>query len=302
MNKSAQRLHRSLILFSAIILFSGCASVPKDAQTSIQSANALSVIKDEKHLRIEQYVDREATQTLTQLQLPRYRIPTNAYAEPITEKQATLVANQAARSLCRELAPYVNFTDQTSPETATLTVAINAIKPTGVGSAGMSSLLGFVVPGPFRLPAGLGALSADVEVRSASDQQIFITRWARGANAITNDARLSRIGDAWQIAGKIGDDVGKSLLDNDPNKSGVQREELSSEQIKANRSLCDTAFGNVNIAARGAGALLPLSPEAMDSGPPNANQKLAELELSIEPETMDSKQAAEETSVADPTK
>lgn len=246
----------------------GCASVPKGTVSSVQTDQPMVLIEDQNHLRVERFVDADAIRELQALRLPRYQIAAGAYAEPISERQAQIVGNHAARSLCKELAPYVRLTAEDTDGAGDALIAINAIQATGTGSAGLSSLLDFAVPGPFRLPAGLGALAADVEVRDAAGTQIFISRWARGANAITDAARLSSIGDAWQIAGQLGEDIVKPLLDQDVERSGTQRPKLDDAQVTANRELCDRTYGTLRVAARGAGFFLPMSPESMDPGPP----------------------------------
>jgi hypothetical protein len=266
----------------ALALLSGCASAPKDNRISLQSDKPLQLVKDENHLRIEQYVNQDAMRNIQLLRVPRYQIAEGAYAQPINDKQASIVANHAARSLCKELAPYIALTDEDREDAARLQIAINTIKPTGTGSAAISSLLSFVVPGPIsRLPSGLGGLAAEVELRQPNGEQVFVTRWARGANSVMDDARLSSIGDAWQLANDLGNDVATPLLDTDSQRNGLQRNKLSNEQIDANRELCDRSYGTLRIAARGAGFLLPMSPESMDPGPPERQTEAGTEAMSV---------------------
>lgn len=250
------------------LLASGCASVPKMDAGSIETGHALETIRAENHRRIEQYIDSQEIKTIDRIALPNPIVGKGAFQKPITPRQALIVANNAARSFCNELAPYVVLVPAGTVGTAQANITIDRIQATSSGAAGLSSLVGLAVPGPLRLPIGLGALSAEAELVNAKLQQVFYIRWARGANAIMNDAKVSAIGDSWQIAGKFGEEVAEAIMDNDKERSGIQRNKLDDLQTQSNRQLCNTTYGRLNAAARGASLLLPLSPETIDPGPP----------------------------------
>jgi len=258
-----------VIMGWCLLLASGCASVPKNDTSSIKTKHSLETIRAEKHRRIEQYIDNSQISGIDRIALPNVIIEKNAFEKPITPGQALIVANNAARSFCNELAPYVVLVPASTVDTSQANITINRIQSTSSGAAGLSSLMGLAVPGPFRLPVGLGALSAEAELVNAQLQQVFYIRWARGANAILDDAKVSAIGDSWQIARKFGEEVAETIMDNDRESSGIQRNKLEDLQIQSNRELCNTTYGKLNIAARGASLFLPLSPESIDPGPPH---------------------------------
>lgn len=258
-----------VVVGSFYLLASGCASVPKMAAGSIETEHALETVRAEKHRRIEQYIDSKEINTIDRIALPNVVIEQDAFQKPITPRQALVVANNAARSFCSELAPYVVLVPAGTVGTAQANITIDRIQSTSSGAAGLSSLMSLAVPGPFRLPVGLGALSAEAELVNAKLQQVFYVRWARGANAIMNDAKVSAIGDSWQLSRTFGKEVANSIVDNDTARSGIQRNKLDSLRIQANRDLCNATYGKLNVTARGASLFLPLSPETIDPGPPD---------------------------------
>lgn len=147
-------------------------------------------------------------------------------------------------------------------------LVVTTIEPTSGAAAGASSVVDYFVPGPARLPVGLGGLAVEAELRDPQAGQLALVKWARGANAVTDNARLSPIGDAWQLAGRFGKEFARLLLDTAPARSGLQRKRLADAEVKAKRALCAERYGSVDLAGRGASIFLPPAPEAIDPGPP----------------------------------
>lgn len=182
----------------------------------------------------------------------------------ISDEQAALVANRAARDLCNGLARHLRI-DEHAPDLR-VDVVITAIRPTSSAAAGLSALLGVWVPGPLRLPAGLGGLAADGAARKG-EEPVLLLHWAEGAGAITEDAKISSIGDAYQLAGDFADDFVDALVD--PRGAEAQdRPRVDDATRDANEALCLARFGRASITGRGASLLLPLSPESIDAGAP----------------------------------
>lgn len=258
---------------SALILAAlsaACASVPNARESRVDASHALVAVADERHLRIDQYIDTEALADTPRMALPQVRVDDDAYDERVSEALATLVANNAARALCRELSRYAVLEARDDQTALDPQLVVTAIMPTSGAASGASSVLGFFVPGPFRLPAGLGGLAVDAQLLDQKGDAVAVMRWARGANAATDDAKVSAIGDAWQLADRFGREFARALLDTDAKLAGIQRERVDAATYKSNRALCAERFGTVNLAGRGASILLPLSPEAIDPGPPVA--------------------------------
>jgi hypothetical protein len=259
---------------AAALALTACASAPPPKEGAFAREQRLTTTTDERHRRIEQFVDTEALRATPRVALPKVRIDEGAYGAEITPAQAMLVANRAARSVCLGLARYVYLQSAPAEGVLEARIVVTSIGPTGGATSGISSALGFFLPVPFRVPAGLGSLALEAELRDPDAGQVALMRWARGANSVLNDAKVSPIGDAWQLADNFGDDVTKALLDFDPKKSGMQRERLSAASAKANRELCEQRYGTLRIAGRTASFALPLPPESIDRGPPPESQLL----------------------------
>ena len=258
-----------LSILASLGLLGACATAPRaPGGQGISADEQLEVVIDKGHRRVEQYVDRDAVARIGSLALPDVTLAPQAAGQGITEAQARLVANNAGRALCSRLGRYVRLEDQGEKADATVRVLVTAIVPTGRGSAGASSVLGIFSPVPFRLPTGLGALAVEAEMVSADRRQAAIMRWTRGANSVTQSARVSTIGDAWQLARHFGVDFAQAALDQDAKRGGVQHAAVAPAVRKANQALCDARFGTVSVAGRGASIFLPLSPEAIDAGAP----------------------------------
>lgn len=263
---------RSFSVVFASLWLAACASAPKPSATGIRSEQPMAVLKDEGYAKVERFVDADAVLAARSVGLPRVRIADGAAGEGITPAQAALVANRAARDTCQQLARRYRI-DPEAPD-LDIEIVVTAIAPTSSGAAGASAVLGVFVPGPFRLPAGLGGFAADGAVR-ADRTDVVVLRWAEGAGAITEDAKVSRIGDAYQLAGDFADDLAKAL--NDPSGAeGETRALLDAAEREAGEAHCVARFGRASVAGRGASILLPLSPEAIDAGAPDAEADASE--------------------------
>jgi len=227
----------------------------------------LSTVVDKKHHTVAQSVDLVAIARVERFSPPGVELGPGASGAGISELQANIVANNAGRSLCRSIGKYVVIDDSGNAD-GSIRLVVTGIVPTGKSSAGASSVIGFFSPVPFRLPVGLGALTGEAEMLGPDQSQIAVMRWSRGANSVTNGAKVSSIGDAWQLADRFGEEFAHAVMDGDPIRSGVQHAEVSSAVRKSNQGICDARFGKVSVAGKGASLFLPLSPESMDAGAP----------------------------------
>jgi len=268
-------------LFTAALLalvLASCAAAPRNRAGGIESESRLRVVAKERHRLIRQFTDVGALSELDRFSVPRVELAADARGPGISERQASLVANNAGRAACSRLGKYVELDETGGEDTAEVKLVITGIVPTGRAAAGASSVIGLFVPFvPFRLPTGLGALAGEAEVRAADRAQLAVMHWARGANSVMNSAKVSTIGDAWQLAKQFGDQFARAILDSQPRRNGIQHAPAEPAVRAANRALCDRHFGTVNLAGRGASLVLPLSPESIDPGAPasseeNANQ------------------------------
>lgn len=265
---------RIALALTAALLLSACASAPKPSAAGITTSKAMSTVRDEPFAQAERFVDAERVLAARSVGVPSVRVAEGAAGEGVTPEQAALVANRAARDTCVQLARRYRI----EPEAPDLDIelVVTAIAPTSSAASGASALLGVFVPGPFRLPAGLGGFAADGAAR-ADGEDVVVLHWAEGAGAITEDAKVSRIGDAYQLAGEFADDLVAALTDPE-GREGDTREALDAADREAGVERCTARFGRANLAGQGASFLLPLAPEAIDAGAPEAAAPDAEAE------------------------
>lgn len=259
---------RLLLTCLSAWLLGACASAPRPAATAYASERPLQTVKAERHWTVQRYVDAERLGASRSIALPAVRIAPGATGSAVSVEQAALVANRAARDLCARLARHYLLSPSGTPADMQIELQLSALVPTHRGAASASAVLGVFVPGPFRLPAGMGGLAMDAAVRDASGSELLVERWSRGANAVMDDASISTIGDAYQLAGSYARELAAVLAEPTP---GQRRQPLAREAIRAGRELCTETYGSANLAGRGASWLLPLAPESIDSGKPAAD-------------------------------
>jgi hypothetical protein len=259
-----------------LLVLSACSSAPVARQHVFERHEEVMVVADKPHRRVETYVNYDAMRERRPATMPFVRVAAGAHDATITRSEAALVANHAARSACLEMAKYVVLQRDPSDDALALLLVVTAIRPTVKTAASASWLVGIVAPTRLRVPVGLGGLAIEGEVRERSTMdQLALVRWARGANAVTENAKISSIGDAWQLAGDFGKYFAGTLMDSDVLRRGVQRARLNRDQVKSNRLLCALHFGALKKTAQGASLLLPLAPSTMDPGPPVQGQRVS---------------------------
>ena len=267
-------LHAMYVRLSGLacltLLLSACASAPGSRAGMLPVGLELETVRERRDSRFERRLDAELVRSATRVGVPRVSVLEAAINDDITAEQAALVANRAGRSLCLRLIGHFELTASngvdSEPGDLQLHLILTELQPTSVGLAGTSALMGVLVPGPFRLPAGLGGLSAEGEALLA-DAPALQLRWSKGANSMLDGAQMSTIGDAYHLANDLGKDYANSLIEALADVGG-RKERISPERMDRNRSLCRSAFGEASLAGRGAAWLLPLAPESIDEGAP----------------------------------
>lgn len=264
-----QRLRSAPTVMALLVvaaLLQGCASAPKPTARGIADQKPMTTLRDEPFAQTERFVDVAAVLAARTAAPPTVRVADGALGDGVTAAQGALVANRAARDVCAGMARHFRF-DDADPDLR-VELVVTAIRPTSSAAAGASAVLGVFVPGPFRLPAGLGGFAADGVARRG-DEAVLLLHWAEGAGAITEDAKVSSIGDAYQLANEFADDLVDGLVD-PRGRDGDTRARVDDETRAANEAVCLKRFGRASVAGRGASILLPLSPEAIDAGAPTA--------------------------------
>jgi hypothetical protein len=261
-------------LMLPLLLTVGCANAPTSRTGLLAADLALDPVRERRDSRFERKLDAELVRSSDRVGVPEVTIAVDAYESEISAAQAALVANRAGRSLCLALARHFELVGSAEDATVPairLRLMLTDLEPTSVGISGTSALLGVFVPGPFRLPAGLGGLAAEGEA-TLGERPVLQLRWSKGANTMLDGAQMSTIGDAYQLANDLGKDYANSLIDavEEPGAGGGR---LPAAQVELNRALCRDNFGEASLAGRGASFLLPLAPESIDAGAPIADDE-----------------------------
>lgn len=244
---------RSTLAVVAMLLGAGCASLPPSPDGGTPAG--YREIRNEPHYQVAVRTGEAAWPLPPVFRLPEATLVEGAIGDGVTQAQAEVVATHAARSVCQALAPWLQWT--TADDGGRVVLEVQQIAASSSELAATSAVLDAVVPGPFRLPAGLGSLRIRGRIEAPTGAPLLEIRWARGANPLLHRARVSTIGDAWELAPSHASDLQKALA---PLKLAEQPEAVQ----EANAAACEQRFGVVSVAGRAASLFVPLSPEAID--------------------------------------
>jgi hypothetical protein len=208
------RLQRAALMCVTFAL-GGCATAPLERAGSLGSYDRMSDangLVTKSRIRVNKK-DLLAAKTV--------RIATTVFPArgdvALNEKERRLVANAISRELCLRLSERFRIVAAEDDADLTVQATVTHATPTSPTASGASRALsiaktvalpGVPVPVP-RLPVGLGTLSVEAEARDFAGFQKAAMVWARGANSITNSARISDEGDAYDLAADFGADFAK---------------------------------------------------------------------------------------------
>ena len=96
----------------------------------------------------------------------------------------------------------------------TVLTTVTGIRPTNTAAASASMgarVVARVVGSPIapRVPLGLGGFSAEAEAMDRTGTQRAALVWTRNANALLTGARVSHVGDAYQLAAAFAGDLAR---------------------------------------------------------------------------------------------
>ena len=187
---------RRILLSIACLWLAACASLPPSAAGDDEAG--FRNVREQAHYRVRVREGMAPLPEGSRFRLPVVRVVDDGTGPGISEAQAGVVATHAARSVCLVLSPWVRWVDD--DDAGRVALDVRRIGQSSSGLAATSAVIDAVVPGPFRLPAGLGALEVDSRIEAADGTPVLELRWARGANPLLHRARASSIGDAWELA------------------------------------------------------------------------------------------------------
>lgn len=249
-----------------LVLLNACASIPAPNGNQLLSDRPLETVTEEQGRSVSRFLDAGRLSKISRYALPDIALSLPSENPDITPEQLALMSNALNRSICTRLGQYLAADPEASAEALRIDIALTGITPTSRSIAGLSAAVDTFVPGPFRIPAGMGALSLDARASDGEGTLAFL-RWAKGANPVTNSAKVSTIGDAYALIETFTREFGQLLLQGagGPDK----RQKLPDAQINANENMCEARYGKVDPVGKGASFLIPLSPEFIDKGKPD---------------------------------
>lgn len=204
----------------------------------------------------------------------------SAAAPTLSNEQRALVANAVNRALCISLSDRFKVVEPSVPADLTVHAAITRATETNEVAAGISVVAsigtkfvdaGVPIPTP-RIPIGLGELSIEAEALDRANRQQAAMVWGRGAQAFFSSARVSKAGDAYELAGAFGDDFATLLNKGVSPFDGTGIDLPTWQKVNSNLGLapkyaaCD-AYGRSPGVAGLVGGKLGFPPEWTDDGP-----------------------------------
>ena len=218
-------------------MLGGCASVPLEQANSLASYEGLTPV--DGRLRKAKYktVSADLVSIRTVYIEPTQVSATAALSTRKPSDQA-LVATAISRALCIGVSDRFEVVDRRENADLVVHATVVRIVPTNPTVAGVSTVasLGssFVLPVSVpRLPFGLGGLAVEAEATTRDGKQLGAMVWAKGANSLTTDARVSQVGDAYSLATSFGNDFSKMLVTGKTPFKGLPKLP-SSQKLKSN--------------------------------------------------------------------
>ncbi|MEW6121485.1 MAG: DUF3313 domain-containing protein [Pseudomonadota bacterium] len=214
-----KKLRGTLWATMVVLPVAGCATAPLDEAGSLSSYTDLAQA-DGLLAKSKLRVDKEKVLAAKTVRLVPTTFAQPARHDTVTDEQRKLVANAVDRALCAGLSERFEVVSANEPADLTVHAVVTHMTPTDetavaatkIASVAKSFILpGVPVPTP-RLPIGLGSLSLEAEARTSTGTQEAAMVWGRGANFLSGSARVSKSGDAYELAGAFGDDFSKLLV------------------------------------------------------------------------------------------
>nr|WP_226951166.1 DUF3313 domain-containing protein [Rhizobium terrae] len=210
-------LARSLSVAVPLTLgLAGCQSVPLKEAGTLTSYSKLGPPKG-TFSKKRFHVDGQHLAAVKTVRIVPTTFSFNAASRIKSEADRALVSNALDRALCVALSDKYQMVPADQPADLTVRSVVADIVPTDKTLAGVSTAVtvgtGFVLPVSVpRLPFGLGGLAVEAEAIDAGGLQSAAMVWARGANSIQDNPRVSQVGDAYNMATKFANEFSRVLI------------------------------------------------------------------------------------------
>jgi hypothetical protein len=193
----------------------GCASMPQKTAGTLATYNNLGEQKGMLS-KSRNYVDANALASVKTVRIVPTTFAQSALSQVKTEQDRALVANALDREVCVALSDKFQIVSPREHADLTVRTVVTDVLPTDKAAAGVSTAVtlgtGAALPVSVpRLPIGLGGLAVEAEAIDRSGVQRAAIVWARGANSIMDNPRVSEVGDAYGLATKFGNEFSQML-------------------------------------------------------------------------------------------
>lgn len=274
-----QRRSISIALLIIVSTLPGCATAPLIQRGGLSSYDGLTQ-SDGKITKSRLYVGKEQVLAAKTISIVPTAFP-SAIAPKLSNEQRELVANAVNRALCVSLSDRFKVVAPDVPADLIVRAAVTHATETNEVAAGISAAasigtkfvdMGIDVPIPIpRVPIGLGDLSIEAEAVDRSGRQQAAMVWGRGATVFFSTPRVSKAGDAYELAGAFGDDFAKLLNKGESPFKGAGIDFPSWQKVSSNMGFapkyatCEN-YGRSPGIGGFVGGKLGLPPEWTDKG------------------------------------
>ena len=203
--------------FPIIVLLSGCASVPLKEGGTLTSYSNLSEPKG-KFAKKKLYLNFGVLKKVRTVSIFPTSFINSAERRVDKVQDRTLLANAIDRAVCYTLSEKYKIVPTGEPADLTIRTVITDVVPTKSGIAGAAKAIsiGTAIALPVgvpRLPFGLGGLAVEAEATDPQGAQVAAIVWSKGANSFTSEARVSQVGDAYDLAAAFGSEFSRLIIE-----------------------------------------------------------------------------------------
>ncbi|TLX14447.1 DUF3313 domain-containing protein [Rhizobium sp. MHM7A] len=214
--KAVSRAFSLALPLALAVAAAGCSSVPLKESGTLTSYSHLGPAKG-KLSKSRVYVDGLSLAPIKTVAIEPTSFAFSAASRVKSLADRAMVSNALDRALCISLSDRYQMVAPGQQADLTIRSVVTDIVPTNKTMAGVSTVVtvgtGLALPvGVPRLPVGLGGLAVEAEAVDKSGAQRAAMVWARGANSLQNNPRVSEVGDAYGLAAKFSSDFSRMLV------------------------------------------------------------------------------------------
>ncbi len=191
-------------------------------------------------------------------------------SDKITPEQRALIANEVGRTLCARLGAnsQFNIVGPRAPADLVVRTTITGMTPTNKTAAeaslGVKVVTAIVgIPVSPRVPIGLGTFSAEAEAVDRHGHQDAALVWTQGANDFLTGARVSTVGDAYQLSAAFATNMARLMIEA---KDPVRTVDIGPIDPKHPPEACEV-YGQGEKSGF-VDSMFGIAPEAVDKGKP----------------------------------